>query len=63
MDMTIVYAPLETRKIRVLIDTGSEVNLIRRGITLPIYLEPVKRPLRIAMASQAIMPGGDKEAS
>lgn len=61
MDMTIVYAPMVTRKIRVLVDTGSEVNLIRRGITAPEFLESVKRPLRIAMASHAIMPGGDKE--
>ena len=63
MDLTILYAPNVSRRIRALIDTGSEVNLIRTGITSPEYRVPVKRPLRIAMASHAIMPGGDMEVS
>ena len=63
MDLTILYAPNVSRRIRALIDTGSEVNLIRTGITSPEYRVPVKRPLRIAIASHAIMPGGDMEVS
>ena len=61
LDVHITYSSDVKGKIRILIDTGSEVNLIRRGVTLPQFLLPVKRPLKIAMASHAIMPGGDRE--
>ena len=61
LDVFIEFAPLNTRKISVLVDTGAQVNLIRRGITFPQFLIPVKRPLKIAMASQAIMAGGERE--
>ena len=36
IDVTIHFSTSETRRVRVLIDTGSEVNLIRRGIIPPI---------------------------
>ena len=61
MDLQIEFARLVTRKIRVLIVTGAEINLIRRGIVSPECLTPVKRPLRIAAANQAPMIGGEKE--
>ena len=57
LDVFVEFAPMTTRKMSVLVDTGAEVNLIRRGITYPQFLVPVKRPLKIAMASQAIMAG------
>ena len=63
IDVTFHFSTSETRRVRVLIDTGSEVNLIRRGIIPPHLLTPVKRPLRIATASHELMPGGDKEVA
>ena len=61
MDLKVEFAPNALRKIRVLIDTGAEINLIRRGIAYPEYLMPVGRPIRIATANQAPMIGGEKE--
>ena len=49
------------RKITVLIDTGSEVNLIRPGIVEPEHLQVRNRPVTIATASRGILQGGDKE--
>ena len=59
MTMRLASGPL--RKITVLMDTGSEVNLIRRGIVGPEHLRPVKRPMKIAAAGMTILSGGDQE--
>ena len=61
LDIILTFAPGITRKIGALIDTGAEVNLLRRGIAFPEYLTPVKHPLRLATASQDPLPGGDRE--
>jgi hypothetical protein len=61
LDIVLTFAPGVTRKVRALVDTGAEVNLLRRGIASPEYLTPVKRPLKLATASREPLPGGDRE--
>ena len=67
MDLPVEFIPVMdcdpcvTRKLRILVDTGAEINLIRNGIVGSPYLSAVKRPLRIAAANQATMYGGEYE--
>ena len=67
MDLSVEFLPnvecdpCQTRKLRVLVDTGAEINLIRKGIVGSPYMAAVKRPLRIAAANQATMHGGEHE--
>ena len=60
LDVTLEFSADYSRRVRVLIDTGSEINLIRRGIIAPEFVHPVKHPLKIATASHDYMAGGTK---
>ena len=53
----------DQRKIRILIDTGAEVNLLKRGIAYPECIQPARNPIQIAAANKMALVGGDKEVS
>ena len=48
--------------LKILIDTGAEVNLIRRGSLPEAYFRPARRPLVLATANGSRMEGGAQEA-
>ena len=56
--VTIQREGMEDIPAKVLIDTGAEVNLIRRGIIPPHLLSPASRPLRLVAANNQRLPGG-----
>ena len=49
------------RPIKVLVDTGAEVCLIRRGIIPPHFFQRASKPCRLATADHRVLQGGDKE--
>jgi hypothetical protein len=53
----------QTHFINALIDTGAEVNLVRRGMLPSTYLLPAPKPLSLVTASGAKMEGGEREAT
>jgi hypothetical protein len=50
------------KEVRIFIDTGSEVNLIRRGILARDQLQPARRPVRLWAANSGTLSGGTLEA-
>ena len=50
----------ETKQIKVLIDTGAEVNLIRPGIFQPDSFQQASKPLKLVTVSGSILQGGQK---
>ena len=48
---------------KVLVDTGAEVNLIRRGIVPPHYWSPAEMPLKLVAANNQRLPGGRNVAT
>ena len=61
MDLDVQFDQYTSRKLRFLIDTGADINLIRTGITDPKYLTTLNHPLQITTASRSVMQGGEKE--
>ena len=47
----------------VLVDTGAQVSLVRRGLFKEESLQPSRRPLRLKVANGEIMGGGTHEAT
>ena len=42
----------------VLVDTGAQVSLVRRGLFKEEFLQPSRRPVRLKVANGEIMGGG-----
>ena len=51
----------ENKKIKALIDTGAQINVIRRGLFPEQVLQDAKRPLMLTLADGQAFWGGDKE--
>ena len=51
------------KEILVFIDTGSEVNLVRRGILPADRLKPAQRPVKLWAANSGTLSGGSTEAT
>ena len=49
------------QELTVLVDTGAEVNLIRKGILAEGELQPVAKPLRFTTASSDRLEGGKRK--
>ena len=47
----------------VLVDTGAQVSLVRRGLFKEESLQPSRRPVRLSVANGEIMGGGTHEAT
>ena len=47
----------------VLVDTGAQVSLVRRGLFKEEFLQPSRRPVRLEVANGEIMGGGTHEAT
>ena len=47
----------------VLVDTGAQVSLVRRGLFKEESLQPSRRPVRLKVANGEIMGGGIHEAT
>ena len=47
----------------VLVDTGAQVSLVRRGLFKEESLQPSRRPVRLKVANGEIMGGGTREAT
>ena len=47
----------------VLVDTGAQVSLVRRGLFKEKSLEPSRRPVRLKMANGEMLGGGTHEAT
>ena len=67
--MTKLMIPLEVHydvdkwvKATALVDTGCEVNLIRKSLIPPQYFQPAREPARFWAANQTRMSGGSLEA-
>ena len=52
-----------TVDLEVLVDTGSEVNIVRRGIINTHLFRESTRPVRFLTASSSIMEGGQREVA
>ena len=50
----------ETYKMKVLIDTGAETNLVRKGLVPEHLFHMAEKPIRLVTASGQVLPGGDK---
>ena len=48
-------------RVLVLVDTGAQISLIRKGLVPPHLLQPAKNPIRLMAANQQRLEGGDKE--
>ena len=49
-----------TRKLRVLVDTGAQVNLIREGLVPYVCTQLAIKPVRLMAANQLPLPGGGR---
>ena len=49
--------------VEVLVDTGAQVRLVRRGLFKEESLQPSRRPVRLKVANGEIMGGGTREAT
>ena len=59
LEVDLKFGSEEVKNVRFLVDTGAEINLIRRGIAPAHLISRAEKPLRIATANQGIMSGGD----
>ena len=53
----------EEKVVDVLVDTGAQVSLVRRGLFKEELLQPSRRPVRLKFANGEIMGGGTHEAT
>ena len=53
----------EEKVVDVLVDTGAQVSLVRRGLFKEELLQPSRRPIRLKVANGEIMGGGTHEAT
>lgn len=61
--LTVLATGSETsRTLEALVDTGSEVNLVRRGLFPPDCFQPSARPVSLTTANSQRMSGGVQEA-
>ena len=51
------------KNVNVFIDTGSEVNLVRKGLVPSSYFSPAKKPLELWAANAACLSGGKMEVT
>ena len=51
----------EQKRVKVLIDTGAQINVVRRGLFSEEVLRPAKRPLWLSLANGQPFWGGDTE--
>ena len=47
----------------ILVDTGAQVSLVRKGLFSEEFLEPSRTPVRLKVANGKIMGGGTQEAT
>ena len=61
MEILVCPPNADSRKLKALIDTGAQINVIRRGLFPEDALQQAKRPLMLTLADGQAFWGGDKE--
>ena len=61
LDVFVCPSNSEKKKVRALIDTGAQINVIRRGLFPEESLQQAKKPLMLTLADGQAFGGGDKE--
>jgi len=58
LPLTVVPPDGARRTLKILIDTGAQANIIRRGALPPDLFRPATKPISMVTASGAALPGG-----
>jgi hypothetical protein len=61
LDVFVCPSNSEKKKVRALIDTGAQINVIRRGLFPEESLQQAKKPLMLTLADGQAFGGGHKE--
>lgn len=60
MDMDVAYPRGDLVAMKILVDTGAQVNLVRSNLVPPEFLKMAKDPVRLLAANNSVLFGGDK---
>ena len=63
LELDVILPNGDLRRVRALVDTGAQVNLIRKKLVPKHLLTSPSHPIRLVAANQEIIQGGDKMAS
>ena len=61
LPMVVVQSDGKEVTLRALVDTGCEVNLVRKGLIPPQCFQPMAVKCRLVTASGSLLGGGDRE--
>jgi hypothetical protein len=59
LDMDVELPNSKLKNMKILVDTGAQINLVKRGLIPPSLWQRARNPVRLITANNSVLGGGD----